>query len=62
MQESMYTVKEVADKLKVSERQVRKWVETGELARFRMGLRGYRIPESSLNEFVRRRTGRESQE
>jgi excisionase family DNA binding protein len=62
MQESMYTVKEVADKLKVSERQVRKWVETGELARFRIGLRGYRIPESSLNEFVRRRTGRESQE
>jgi excisionase family DNA binding protein len=58
----MYTVKEVADKLKVSERQVRKWVETGELARFRIGLRGYRIPESSLNEFVRRRTGRESQE
>ncbi|MGH2497126.1 MAG: helix-turn-helix domain-containing protein [Ktedonobacteraceae bacterium] len=62
MQESMYTVKEVADKLKVSERQVRKWVETGELARFRIGLRGYRIPESSLNEFVRRRTGRENQE
>ena len=62
MQESMYTVKEVADKLKVSERQVRKWVETGELARFRIGLRGYRIPDSSLNEFVKRRTGRESQE
>ena len=57
MQERMYTVKEVADQLRVSERQVRKWVENGELARFRIGLRGYRIPESSLNEFVRRRTG-----
>ena len=57
MQERMYTVKEVADQLRVSERQVRKWVENKELAVFRVGIRGYRIPESSLNEFVRKRTG-----
>ncbi len=57
MQERMFTVKEVADQLRVSERQVRKWVENGELARFRIGLRGYRIPESSVNDFVKRRTG-----
>lgn len=57
MQEAMYTVKEVADKLKVSDRQVRKWVEQGELSVFRIGIRGYRIPESSLNEFIKKRTG-----
>jgi excisionase family DNA binding protein len=62
VQEAMYTVKEVADRLRVSERQVRKWVETGELAKFRIGLRGYRIPESSLADFVARRTGRTGQE
>jgi excisionase family DNA binding protein len=62
MQEKMLTVKEVADRLSVSERQVRKWVESGELDRFRIGLRGYRIPESSLIDFVRRRTGRSGQE
>lgn len=62
MQEKMLTVKEVADRLSVSERQVRKWVESGELDRFRIGLRGYRIPESSLSDFVRRRTGRSGQE
>lgn len=61
-QERMLTVKEVAQRLNVSERQVRMWVETGELARFRIGLRGYRIPESSLAEFVARRTGKERQE
>ena len=61
-QERMLTVKEVAERLNVSERQVRMWVENGELERFRIGLRGYRIPESSLNDFVRRRTGRSGQE
>lgn len=62
MQEPVYTVKEVADRLKVSDRQVRKWIEDGELAVFRIGLRGYRIPESSLNEFIAKRTGKTKQE
>lgn len=56
MQEHMYTVKEVAARLRVSERQVRKWVEDKELRVFRIGLRGYRIPESALQEFVDKRT------
>jgi prophage regulatory protein len=51
-----YTVAEVANMLRVSERQVRNWVERGELKVFRIGRRGYRIAESELNAFIERRT------
>jgi excisionase family DNA binding protein len=55
MQEKMYTVQEVAQQLRVSERTVRNWVERGELRVFRIGKRGYRISESDLQTFVDKR-------
>lgn len=59
MQEKMYTVQEVAQQLRVSERTVRNWVERGELRVFRIGKRGYRIPESDLLAFIESRKQRE---
>ena len=55
MQERMFTVQEVAQQLRVSERTVRNWVERGELRVFRIGKRGYRIPESDLLIFIEKR-------
>jgi excisionase family DNA binding protein len=55
MQEKMYTVQEVAQQLRVSERTVRNWVERGELRVFRIGKRGYRIPESDLLVFIEKK-------
>ena len=54
-----YTVAEVSQMLRVSERQVRNWVERGELKVFRIGKRGYRISESALNEFIAQRSKEE---
>lgn len=51
-----YTVMEVAQMLRVSERQVRNWVERGELKVFRIGKRGYRIAENDLNAFIAQRS------
>lgn len=55
MQEKMWTVTEVAQQLRVSDRTVRHWVETGELPVFRVGKRGYRIADSDLQKFVESR-------
>lgn len=55
MQERMYTVQEVAQQLRVSERTVRNWIEQGELTAFSIGKRGYRIGESDLNAFINKR-------
>ena len=55
MQEKMWTVQEVAHQLRVSDRQVRYWVESGELRVFRIGKRGYRIAESDLQAFIEKR-------
>ncbi len=54
-----YTVNEVAQMLRVSERQVRNWVERGELKVFRIGKRGYRISETDLNAFIAQRSREE---
>jgi len=59
MQERMFTVQEVAQQLRVSERTVRNWVERGELRVFRIGKRGYRISESDLLAFIELRKQRE---
>ena len=56
-----YTVIEVSQMLRVSERQVRNWVERGELKVFRIGKRGYRISESALNEFIAKRSNPDTQ-
>jgi excisionase family DNA binding protein len=51
--ERLYTVREVAEYLRVSERLVRYWIERGELVAFIAGKRGYRIRQSALDDYVR---------
>lgn len=51
MTETFYTVQEVAEKFKVSDRTVITWIEEGKLGAFKMG-RKYRIPESSITTFL----------
>jgi excisionase family DNA binding protein len=58
MQDRMYTVQEVAQQLRVSERTVRNWIEQNELPAFSIGKRGYRIAESDLNAFIAKRKRR----
>ena len=53
--DKMHTVSEVAQRLRVSDRTVRNWVERGELKVFRIGKRGYRIAESDLLAFIERK-------
>ncbi len=57
MQE-VYTVQEVAQNLKVSERTVRNWIESGELPAFPIGKRGYRISKADLQAFIDERKKR----
>ncbi len=58
MQDRMYTVQEVAQQLRVSERTVRTWIEQEELPAFAIGKRGYRIAESDLLAFIEGRKKR----
>jgi len=58
MQERMFTVQEVAQQLRVSERTVRNWIEQDELPAFAVGKRGYRIAESDLIAFIEARKKR----
>ena len=50
--DEVYTVQEVAQNLKVSERTVRNWIESGELPAFPIGKRGYRISKADLQAFI----------
>lgn len=45
------TIKEVAERLKVSERTVRNWIEKGDLTGYRLGGQ-YRVNTSDLNLFI----------
>ncbi len=56
--EEVYTVQEVAQNLKVSERTVRNWIESGELPAFPIGKRGYRISKADLQAFIDERKRR----
>jgi excisionase family DNA binding protein len=56
--EEVYTVQEVAQNLKVSERTVRNWIESGELPAFPIGKRGYRISKADLQAFIDERKKR----
>jgi excisionase family DNA binding protein len=49
--EDLYTVKEVATKLKVSERAVLDWLRAGQLRGLRAG-RAWRVKESDLEAFL----------
>ncbi len=52
MQDEVYTVQEVAQKMKVSERTVRNWIEKEGLPAFPIGKRGYRVSTSDLDTWV----------
>ncbi len=51
-----YTVLEIAKHLKVSERQVRRWIAKNELVVHRLG-RSVRVAESDLDAFLARQKG-----
>lgn len=48
------TIKEIAEKLKVSQRQVYRWIEAKKLKTFKLGKRVYRIAEKDLLQFLKR--------
>lgn len=54
--ERFYTIKEVAELLKVSDGGVRKWLKSGKLKGIKLG-RIWRIKKSDLDEFVNERRG-----
>jgi excisionase family DNA binding protein len=58
MDEKIYTVQEVANRLRIDTRTVRKWIRSGELAAIDIG-REYRIRESSLQDFIQRKERRD---
>jgi excisionase family DNA binding protein len=47
--EQYYTVPEVASALKVDERTIRAWIESGKIKAIRVG-RHYRIPANAIEE------------
>ena len=53
-EERMYTVEEVANRLRVKPRTVRGWIASGELIALDVG-REYRISQSDLNTFIEKR-------
>jgi excisionase family DNA binding protein len=50
----LYTVSEVADQLKVSQKQVRRWIGSGALVAHRLG-RQLRVADSDLRAFLAQR-------
>jgi excisionase family DNA binding protein len=52
MNETYSTVKEIADKFRVSRQAVYDWIESGQLKAIRVGKR-VRIPESSVAGFIK---------
>ncbi len=55
MPDEVYTVQEVAQQMKVSERTVRNWVEKEGLPAFSIGKRGYRITKTDLEAWIETR-------
>ncbi len=50
--DTMLTVQEVAKRLRVNEKTVRTWINSGDLPAFPVGGRGYRISKADLDRFV----------
>ncbi len=57
-EDKMLTIDEVAERMRVNEKTVRNWIQSGELAAFPIGKRGYRISETDLHDFVETRKQR----
>jgi excisionase family DNA binding protein len=63
MPDEMFTVQEVAQQMKVSERTVRNWIEKEGLPAFPIGKRGYRVAKADLDVWVEaRKQARQSPE
>ncbi len=58
MDEQIYTTDEVAKKLRVDIKTVRKWIRAGDLVAMDIGGE-YRIRESNLQDFIQRRERRQ---
>lgn len=55
----MLKVKEIAERLRVNQYTVRRWIRDGQLRGIAMGDRaGYRVPASELDRFLREREQR----
>jgi excisionase family DNA binding protein len=50
--DTMLTVQEVAKQLRVNEKTVRAWINSGDLPAFPVRGRGYRISKADLDRFV----------
>ena len=50
----IYTIKEVAKLLKVHERTVYRWIDSGDLRVARLGRKTYRVFERDLRNFVKK--------
>lgn len=51
MEKQYFTVKEVAERLRVTRQAIYNWIESGRLAAVKVG-RSTRIPESALDAFI----------
>lgn len=58
-EERLYTVAEVAARLRTSQATIRNWLRSGKLSGYRMGgdKIGWRITESDLDRFIRASRG-----
>ena len=52
----LFTVREIADDLKISQKQVRRWIAAGDLIAHRLG-RQIRISKADRDLFLRQRRG-----
>ena len=52
--DDILTIQEVAKLLKVSNRTVYRWIESGDLKVARIGRKTYRVFESDLRKFIRK--------
>ncbi len=55
MPDEVFTVQEIAQQMKVSERTVRNWIEKEGLPAFPIGKRGYRVAKRDLDAWVEAR-------
>lgn len=53
MEKEILTIKEVAEKMQVSTRTVRRWIKEGKLKASRLGHRTYRVLEEDLISFIK---------
>ena len=59
IEDTWYTVEEIAQRLKVTDQTVRRWLRSGELVGQNFGGRtGYRIREVEVNAFLKRGQGK----